>query len=126
MATNVFADALKTGAPRSADLPGLDLLVQFCQGVETFVGSSIDCGAFPSRQTNYGQEYKVILTYHPSSYSSTLLRAYLNVQGEPHIDTYDGQSVRPCVTVDGLRTELLTFLSLASTRDLLLAFKDVQ
>ena len=126
MATNVFADALRTGAPRPADLPGLDLLVQFCQGVKSFVGPSIDCDGFPSRQANYGQEYKVILTYHPSSYSSTLLRVYLNLQGEPHIDTYDGQGVRACNTVEGLRAELLTFLSLASTRDMLLAFKDAK
>jgi hypothetical protein len=120
---NEFVEALKTSKKAAEELPGFDVLRDFCRGVKDYVGETIECDAVPSQHVNYGQEYKVIITYYPSSYSSTLLRAYLNPQGKPYLDLYDKQGAQQCQDVDEFRQRLLAFLSVPGIADMLEEFK---
>ena len=120
---NDFIEALKTSKKAAAELPGFDVLREFCRGIKEFVGETIECDAVPSQVVKYGQEYKVIITYYPSSYSSTLLRAYLNAEGTPYLDVYDKQGPQRCQDVADFKQKLLNFLSVPGIADMLDEFK---
>jgi hypothetical protein len=123
MSKNDFLQALKKSKDDSKDLPGLNVLQEFCDAIKQFVGESIACDAVPANSVNYGQEYKVIITYYPSSYSSTLLRAYLNKQGKPYLDVYDQKGPRACKDVQDLRQKLREFLTGPGVAEMLQRFR---
>lgn len=121
--TNEFLEAIKASKKASEELPGLDVLRSFCKGIKDYVGDTIECDALPSQQGDYGQEFKVIITYYPSSYSSTILRAYLNMQGKPYLDVYGKNGLQPCQNVEDFRQRLVKFLTVPGVADMLDEFK---
>ena len=118
-----FLEALKKSKDDSKDLPGMDVLREFCGAIKQFVGESIECEAVPANVVNHGQEYKVIITYYPSSYSSTLLRAYLNKEGKPFLDLYDQKGPKPCKDVNEFQQRLRDFLIGPGVAEMLQAFR---
>ena len=124
MAESVFTTALKRGQHRRQPLPGMAVLEEFCKAVGKFVGTTINCSVLPtSTVVNHGQEFKVFVTYHPTSYTTVLVRAYLKDGEQPFLDTYDGQGPQPCGDEQGLRQRLVEFLELQSVQDTLDAFR---
>ena len=101
----------------------MDVLREFCGAIKKYVGESVDCDAVPANVVTYGQEYKVIITYYPSSYSSTLLRAYSNKAGKPYLDVYDRKGPMPCKDVNELRHKLREFLTGPGVADMLETFR---
>src|SRR5256885_1919751 len=100
--TNPFFEALMR-ARRDAEnvLPGMVEITQFCAAIKQYIGGGhVECSPVPGMLSNtYGQEYKVILTFVPSSYTQTLVRAYLNLKGKPYLDVLDGNGPRKCKDV---------------------------
>jgi len=120
---NEFLEALKASKKASEELPGLDVLRTFCKGIKEYVGDTVECDALPAQPVDYGQEYRVMITYFPSSYSHTLLRAYLNRQGRPYLDVYDKKGPQQCKDVEDFRKKLVGFLSVPGIADMLEEFK---
>ena len=118
MSEDDFIAALQESQAGSKDLPGLDVLKDFCAAIKRFVGGPVDCEPIPSHTVNLGQEYKVILTYYPAGYSLALVRAYLNAEGRPHLDVYDGRGPQSCGDVAGLGTRLRDFLAAPGVADM--------
>jgi hypothetical protein len=110
MTDNPFFQDLITRREDISRLPGLEILHQFCDGIKQFVNGPIDCVPVPGHSVNYGQEYKVILSYYPAASSQTLIRAYLNMAGTPYLDLYDGNGPTPCDSVEDMRDRLRQFL----------------
>ena len=125
MPTNIFAQTLQQSLGQVAAPDGLDVLRDFCQGVVTFVGSAVECEPVASdRLVNYGQEYKVWITQLNSGFSSTLLRAYLEVGRPPHLDIYDGRGPQPCADVGDFQGKLIAFLQTPGVVATLAAMRD--
>ena len=113
--TNPYFDALMR-ARRDAEnvLPGMEELTQFCAAIKQYIGGGghVECSPVPGMlSSTYGQEYKVILTFVPSAYTQTLVRAYLNLKGKPHLDVLDGKGPRKCKDVTELAQKLKAYLA---------------
>jgi hypothetical protein len=91
-------------------LQGLAELKQFCAGITQYVGGHVECSPVPGITTNYGLEFKVILTFIPSAYSKTLLRAYLRADAPPFIDVGDQQGPQPCNGLQDFAQRLTNYL----------------
>jgi hypothetical protein len=123
---NPFLEALKQ-ARRDAETPlqGMSDLKQFSAAIEQFIGSDYArCSAVPGgNATVYGQEYKVILTFLPSAYTQTLLRAYLKSDAAPSLDVQDGKGPQKCKDIAEFKRRLQDFLKVKTVLATLETFR---
>lgn len=109
---NPFLETLRRARDNPPpELPGMAELKQFCAAIEAYIGGSAECSPVPGVSGAYGQEYKVILTFFPSSYSQTLVRAYLNPKGKPYLDVLGKKGPQKCESVGELARRLNDFLT---------------
>src|SRR5437660_1249861 len=110
--TNPYLDTLlRAHQNPQPELPGMAELTQFCSAIAQYIGGLVECTPVPGALSNRGQEYKVILTFVPSSYSQTLVRAYLNDQAKPYLDVSDGKGPQKCRDVADLARRLQEYLT---------------
>jgi hypothetical protein len=89
---------------------GMVELKKFCGAITEYIGGLVECSPVPGISGAYGQEYKVILTFLPSAYSQTLVRAYLNEKGKPYLDVSDKKGPQKCKDVADFARRLNEYL----------------
>jgi hypothetical protein len=121
--SNPFFDILsRAQAPADLRKPAVDVLEEFCKGIEQFWSGKLECGLVPGYPTNYGQEYRVVIKSVRSGYEHTLLRAYIPATGrQMKLDFYDYEMTE-CPDAGALKDALELFLAKPETRDAINAY----
>lgn len=120
---NPFFDILnKAKSPADLRKPALDVLDEFCGGIEQYWKGKLRCQVVIGYPTNYGQEYRIVITSVATGYEHTLLRAYIPSNGhQMKLDFYDYE-MTDCPDASALKAALEVFLAKPETRDALNAY----
>jgi hypothetical protein len=120
---NPFLDILQRKPPQP-DLrqPVLQVLKDFCEGISQYAPGDLTCRYVLGYPTNYGQEYRVVITSTRTKYEHTLLRVYIPATGTNlKADFYDYQLL-DYVDAGALKLGLETFLAKPETQDAIDAY----
>lgn len=117
--SNEYLDILnqtQAGTQPDPRQPVIDALQRFCDGINGYRPQALSCALELGFRTNYGQEYRVVLTSKRTGYQHTLLRAYLPLSASPiRLDLYD-TSLEECQDVPHMERVLKDFLRRPETR----------
>lgn len=119
---NPFLDILtKAKLPANLRQPVLDVLDEFCAGIELYWQGKIRCKRAVGYPTNYGQEYRVVVQ-STRGYEHTLLRAYVPEAGHQiKVDFYESELV-DYADATRLKEGLELFLAKPETQDAISAY----
>jgi hypothetical protein len=94
----------------------LDVLEQFRQAIEMYWSTQLTCKVVLGYPTNFGQEYRVVISAQRTGSEYTLLRAYIPLFGQPiKLDLYNFQMV-DCGDAAAMKNALEAFLDKPEVR----------
>jgi hypothetical protein len=115
--TNPFARALTAAKAPEPGNAAMDILKQFCDGIEQAYPARVACRLVAGFATNRGQEWRVVL--EPSKrpgYQHILFRAFVPAGFPVRLDLYE-ESPQDCQDAQQLESALVAFLNERAVRD---------